>query len=52
MDNYGNEIRADDMKGRRIFTPMYTITDHDGLFVKLGFIQGDGCTGRLKSKLS
>ena len=49
MDNYGNEIRADDMKGRRIFTPMYTITDHDGLFVKLGFIQGDGCTGRLKS---
>ena len=46
--NDGSESKAKDLKGKRLM-PLVTIREEVDDFVKLGFIQGDGGTGRLKS---
>ena len=45
----GQECEAKDLKGKRIM-PYYVPNKEINEFVKLGFIQGDGHTGRLKSE--
>ena len=49
MTNEGEECEAKDLKGKRLMSHLKTTYNHDELFVKLGFIQGDGGLGRLKS---
>jgi len=44
----GAEIEAKDLKGEKLLPFIYD-NPHDELFLKLGFIQGDGNLGRLKS---
>lgn len=43
-------IEATNLKGRRITTNVNEMVKHNKEHVRLGFIQGDGCLGRLKSK--
>ena len=50
MDIEGNEIKAENTKGKRLMPYLESIGNHDELFVKLGFIQGDGNLGRLNSE--
>lgn len=46
----GKEVMAKDLVGKRLMPNTNRYIDEDVWFVKLGFIQGDGGTGRLKSK--
>jgi len=48
MLNDGTECEAKDLKGKRLM-PFYNINQEIDEFVKYGFIQGDGSTGRLDS---
>ena len=45
-----DEVQAKDLKGRKLMPFLFNNVEHDELFVKLGFIQGDGNLGRLNSK--
>ena len=38
----GNECEAKDLKGKKIMPKMYKTVEDNELFIKLGFIQGDG----------
>ena len=46
----GLEIQAKDLKGKRLLPYLFQNENHDNLYVKLGFSQGDGNLTRLKSK--
>lgn len=48
MDIEGNEVQAQDLKGKRVMPHLDVRTENDH-YTKLGFIQGDGVTGRLDS---
>lgn len=50
MLNDGTECKAKDTVGKRLMPYKNVENNTNAMFVKLGFIQGDGCTGRLKSK--
>ena len=49
MLNNDEECEAKDLKGKRIKSFIQNNVKYDNLFVKLGFIQGDGALGRLAS---
>jgi intein/homing endonuclease len=49
MLSNGEECEAKDLKGKRLM-PYYVPNKEINEFVRLGFIQGDGYTGRLKSE--
>lgn len=42
----GEIVEAKDLKGKQLM-PYLKKPDNDPFYIKLGFIQGDGCTGRL-----
>ncbi|MFW6219249.1 MAG: LAGLIDADG family homing endonuclease [bacterium] len=44
-------VEAKDLKGKQIKPFLIETVDHDELFVKLGFIQGDGSLSRLNSDI-
>jgi ribonucleotide reductase alpha subunit len=46
----GKELEAKDLKGRRLAPYLVEPKDLNETYVKLGFIQGDGNTGRLASR--
>src|SRR5699024_1069686 len=48
MTNGGDSVEAKDLKGERLMPGISLRRDNDE-FVRLGFLQGDGCLGRLKS---
>lgn len=50
MLNDGSECEAKDLRGKRVLPYISLRDDFDDTYVKLGFIQGDGEFGRLKSK--
>jgi ribonucleoside-diphosphate reductase alpha chain len=50
MTSDGREIQAKDTTGERLRAFSEPSSDHNLLWVKLGYIQGDGNLGRLKSK--
>lgn len=50
MLNDGTECEAKDLKGKRLMPDLITQHSNDELYVKLGFIQGDGNLSRLSSK--
>ncbi|MEG1726264.1 MAG: LAGLIDADG family homing endonuclease, partial [Anaerovoracaceae bacterium] len=50
MLNDGTECKAKDTVGKRLMAYKGKLNNNKDMYVKLGFIQGDGCTGRLKSK--
>lgn len=50
MTNDNKEVMAKDSKGKRIRPYLYQNRNLDSLYVKLGYIQGDGNLSRLKSK--
>jgi hypothetical protein len=45
----GDSVEAKNLKNRRIM-PFFSIRENNDDFVKMGFLQGDGCLGRLKSE--
>lgn len=45
----GNDVQAKDLKGKKLLPFLLSNNTYNDLFVKLGFIQGDGNLGRLKS---
>lgn len=47
----GEECEAKDLKGKRIMPKMYKTIKDNELFIKFGFIQGDGQLSRLNSDL-
>jgi len=49
MNNLGNEVEAKDLQRKRIM-PFFKLNKEITEFVKYGFIQGDGSTGRLSSE--
>jgi ribonucleotide reductase, class II len=51
MDNTGAKVCAKDLKGKRIKPFIKTNINFNKNYIKLGFIQGDGCLGRLDSKI-
>ena len=46
----GEECEAKDLLGKKIMPKIYKTISDDELFIKLGFIQGDGQLSRLNSK--
>lgn len=46
----GNECEAKNLKNKKIMPKIYKTINNDELFIKLGFIQGDGQLNRLNSK--
>ena len=46
----GEEVEAKDLKGKRIMPFISKPVDLDEHYIKLGFIQGDGCLSRLESE--
>ena len=50
LDIEGNEVTAELTKGLQLTHFSYNDLNFDDNFVKYGFIQGDGCLSRLKSK--
>jgi len=46
----GLELHAKDLKGKRLLPYLFQNENHDRLYVKLGFSQGDGNLTRLKSE--
>src|ERR1035437_6334504 len=44
------DIQAKNLKGKKLLPFLLRIITHNSLYVKLGFIQGDGNLGRLKSE--
>jgi len=49
IDSEGNELEAQFTKGVKLGHFYHNNQDFDSDFVKYGFLQGDGCLGRLKS---
>lgn len=43
------ELEAQDLKGKQLLPYLYQNKQFDKEYIKYGFIQGDGCLGRLKS---
>jgi len=50
MTNSGEECEAKDLKGKRIMPFVENLSNFNTDYVALGFIQGDGCLGRLNSE--
>jgi|GEM_PF-318148 len=51
MVNNGEECQAKDLLNKRVMAFKGQLNnDLDNLYIKLGFIQGDGCTGRINSE--
>ena len=49
MLNDGSECKAQNLKGKRLMPFISNQFEFDDLYIKLGFIQGDGGLGRLRS---
>lgn len=50
MLNDGSECEAKDTVGKKLYSGSKNRIIKDDIYTKLGYIQGDGCTGRLKSE--
>lgn len=46
----GEECKARDLKNKKIMPKIYKTVENDELYIKLGFIQGDGQLSRLNSE--
>jgi ribonucleotide reductase alpha subunit len=50
VTHLNNDVAVKDLKGHKLMVNTSLIVDHDEEYIKFGFIQGDGQTGRLASE--